>query len=485
MRKIVFLILVSFLSLSAVKANLRDDTNELKNRIETELSDFNSALSNFNNYLNTNKTLVINALDNETLKDIGDALEANNYEEAFRLLETKVNDPNLTNLHMNQKINNYFALKADLIEFANSNKTELSIITGDEYLDCSLTLYNQMKASFDTLKPTIKNTIEKIGQILAGYLEKVLDENKNVETNELAPIIAEYKELGKIVGDLGVCFDTSIADYKSLFEVIGGNEELFNIVIKRKIDNDLKEVLDELQESLKASFDAFINTRWYKLETEVNTIAESDKTTPEKNEDIYEKINQVESVNEVFVNAINEVIDSLDIDSLKAKLNAILKRGSDEFSDAIKYLEDHMFIDDYDINLVANHDADIIINRAREILILDKLFTVEEFKRQIELATAVGTLEFDTKDYTKVPNKAKVIVTDNDQIQKEYDVIVKGDINGNSAITVTDVILAAYASLDSIELDELEELAADINSNGKITVTDVYLIAVQALEGGQ
>ena len=97
----------------------------------------------------------------------------------------------------------------------------------------------------------------------------------------------------------------------------------------------------------------------------------------------------------------------------------------------------------------------------------------------------VGTIEFNNLNYQFVPNKSKVVVTDSENnVQKEYDVVVKGDVNGNGAITVTDVVMTAYYSLESIDLDNLEALAADENGNGKVTVTDVYLIAMKALEGG-
>ena len=181
---------------------------------------------------------------------------------------------------------------------------------------------------------------------------------------------------------------------------------------------------------------------------------------------------------------MNEIIGDLDIESIKAKINAILERGNTEFADAKQYLRDHLVIDEYDIELVENHDSEVSINRAKEIIILDKLFEITEFKNQIELANNFGTLVFNLGDYSRVPNKATVTVTDNNEVQKEYTVIVKGDVNGNSSLTITDAIEAAYYSLNAKELDEYQQLAADVNNNNSVTITDVYLIARMALEQG-
>ena len=97
----------------------------------------------------------------------------------------------------------------------------------------------------------------------------------------------------------------------------------------------------------------------------------------------------------------------------------------------------------------------------------------------------MGTLVFELGNYDKVPNKAIVKVTENDETLKEYKVIVRGDVNSNGAITVTDVVMTAYYALDSIELDEDQVMAADANGNNLITVTDVYMIAMKALEGDE
>ena len=254
--------------------------------------------------------------------------------------------------------------------------------------------------------------------------------------------------------------------------------------MKRKIRNDITNAIEKIEDSLKAKINEFIQARWGVLEDKVDEIVNGEETILEKNEEIYDKIDQVENVNDKFVNAINELIGSLDINAIKEKLNSILRRGTSEFAAAIEYLENHLVRSEYDIEVVNNQSEEIDINRAKEILILDRLFTPNELMEHLELVNDLGTLEIDANNRNKVPNKARILVKDNGEVQKEYDVVVKGDINNNGAITVTDVILAAYYSLESIELDEYEILAADINNNKKVTVTDVYLIAMKALEGG-
>jgi len=283
MRKIVSLIIVGFLFyFPSVKADLIEETNNYINRIDTEFREFNQTLGSLNNYFDANKIQIAESLDKETLKQIGELLETQKYKEAFTLLETTLNDTNLSNLNVSNKIDKYFDLKFDLIDFVKNNKQELSIETGDQYLECSLELYDQIKDSFDLLKPNISKTIEKIGDILTEVLKIDLKANENIKSSEMGTIIEEYNELAKIVSNIEKSVNNSLLDYKEVFEVIGGDEELFNAIIKKKIGADLKNSLDKMSEALKEPINEFIQKRWDILEENVTEITESEKTIPEK-----------------------------------------------------------------------------------------------------------------------------------------------------------------------------------------------------------
>lgn len=54
--------------------------------------------------------------------------------------------------------------------------------------------------------------------------------------------------------------------------------------------------------------------------------------------------------------------------------------------------------------------------------------------------------------------------------------IVRGDVNFDGSITVTDAILASRASLNVIELDGLCTIAADMNTDETVTIDDAMMI---------
>ena len=486
MRKILILIMIGFcLNISYVKANLRTDTNNYIERIDSEVAELKQALANFNTYLNNNYSLIASTLDNDTIETIGEYLKNKNYVSAFETFENKMNDQNLSSLGVKNKLEKYFRLKSDLISFVNSNKRELSFATGNEYLDCSLDLYEQIKTSFNSIKPTLSSVAEKLGLVVTTKMKNDLKANENATTEEYDDLIDEYSILGNLIANVGTSIRSSLEEYKSVFETIAVSDELFDIIIKRKFSGDFSNILDNAHATLKTAIDEFTEKRRNKLEIEVDSILAMEEEAIRKNAELIGKIDVFESINNKISTALNEIIAATDINSLKNKLNLLLTRVNNEFTTSIEYLEDHLIVGDYDIQLVEDHDEQIEFDRIHEILILDRLFTISEFRNQVELAGNLGTIQINNLNYQFVPNKSKVIVTDNNNmVQKEYDVVVKGDVNGNGAITVTDVVMTAYYSLESIELDNLEALAADENNNGKVTVTDVYLIAMKALEGG-
>ncbi len=57
--------------------------------------------------------------------------------------------------------------------------------------------------------------------------------------------------------------------------------------------------------------------------------------------------------------------------------------------------------------------------------------------------------------------------------KQEYLCIVKGDIDGNGKISITDVVKANLYSVHIQTPNDMQKIAADINEDGKITITDV------------
>lgn len=64
---------------------------------------------------------------------------------------------------------------------------------------------------------------------------------------------------------------------------------------------------------------------------------------------------------------------------------------------------------------------------------------------------------------------------------QEYTMIVKGDIDGNGEISITDVVKANLHVVNIKPLDEIGQLAADVNGDGKITITDVVQLKLASV----
>lgn len=481
MKKFFLILIISLFYLPIISAlDLRTETNNMIDRFDSEITELEAALNSLDSYLNIKASQISNKLDVQTINNVINYLKSDNYESAFELLEEKIDDPNFNNLNISLEIDNYFTLKRDLIKFVNDNKEKLSIDSDDlDGIECSFDLLDQMKTSFSLVRPTISQTISTFNKIFAKTVENDLN-----NANQSSTIIQDYKNLSLKLTDLIKKYILSLEDYKQVFVVIDGSEDLFNLVVKNKFVEELNKAFDSFDKSLKEPINNYIEKKWDTLEDYVTEVVESDKTAVEKNEKIYIKIEQVNDVNDKFVTAINEIIGNLDIVSIREKINLILERGNTEFTNAINYLENHLILGGYDITLVQNHDDNISIDSASKLVILNKLFNIEEFRNQIKLINGIGTIELVLGNYNNVPNKTDINIIDANEIKNSYKVIVKGDVNGNANITITDAIEAAYYSLNAKTLDEYEIIAADLNNSNTITITDVYLIAKMALEQG-
>ena len=58
----------------------------------------------------------------------------------------------------------------------------------------------------------------------------------------------------------------------------------------------------------------------------------------------------------------------------------------------------------------------------------------------------------------------------------EYEIAVRGDIDGNGTITVTDLSMMNQALTKKIILTGIKQKAADIDYTGEITVTDLSMV---------
>ena len=59
---------------------------------------------------------------------------------------------------------------------------------------------------------------------------------------------------------------------------------------------------------------------------------------------------------------------------------------------------------------------------------------------------------------------------------KEYIIIVKGDINKDGKVNITDIMKLKDIIVNNLYEDVLVQKAADLNNNNKINITDVMLL---------
>lgn len=93
-------------------------------------------------------------------------------------------------------------------------------------------------------------------------------------------------------------------------------------------------------------------------------------------------------------------------------------------------------------------------------------------------------------DY-KIYDKDETVVTDEEKIvstgmkiktkNKVYTAIVKGDINGDGKITITDVVRCNLYNVNIKVPNEIEKIAADVSGDGKISITDVVRLKLASV----
>ena len=58
----------------------------------------------------------------------------------------------------------------------------------------------------------------------------------------------------------------------------------------------------------------------------------------------------------------------------------------------------------------------------------------------------------------------------------EYDIAVRGDLDGNGKITITDLSTLNSIYVNKKNVEEIRKKAADLDYSGKITITDISMM---------
>ena len=81
-----------------------------------------------------------------------------------------------------------------------------------------------------------------------------------------------------------------------------------------------------------------------------------------------------------------------------------------------------------------------------------------------------------TEDVTDNIKTGDVLVAEGEENYKLYKIVVKGDINKDGIIDVSDILQLNQYRLEKIELDEEQKIVADVDENNEININDIFVI---------
>lgn len=81
-----------------------------------------------------------------------------------------------------------------------------------------------------------------------------------------------------------------------------------------------------------------------------------------------------------------------------------------------------------------------------------------------------------TEDVTDNIKTGDVLVAEGEENYKLYKIVVKGDINKDGIIDVSDILQLNQYRLEKIELDEEQKIVADVDENNEININDIFII---------
>ena len=493
-KKLRLLLLFLLFLVPTIKAEtLTESTNNYITQMNEMTINVKAKMNSLNSWMQDYKDEVVAVLDQNLMDSLLNEISSENYAGSIELLIDALTDANyleaankLDQIDLGNSIADYLELEENLLKFINDNSSSLNIIDGtEEGVDCLFNLYDAMNASYDELKTSITNNFEKLSTLLGSVFEKYLDKIKTISNQELAEIFAEYKDYLGFIDEMVTKYNQAFTKYEDVLKKVIGNEATLSNRLKDKVASDVKTLISKYEAKIKAPLNDFIEDRWSKLKADVAAVVSSDDTILNRNARLYSRMDKIEEINNDITKEVNATIANVNSSFIKNKMKSLLTKTNNELNDAIAYIEENLLIGDYDIKLIKNHDSSLTIDRARELIIVDKIFKVNDFQRQIILANeGFGILKYNFNNLANVATKSLVTVTENDEVMKKYTVVVKGDVDSNGRITVTDVLETAHAALKSRTFDEFEFIAADLDYSNRITVTDVLEIANRALAQG-
>ena len=359
----------------------------------------------------------------------------------------------------------YLKTTADMIKYYIDNDVLTDNIDDTD-------IYYNLRNSFRTLKEPINNLIRiyynsyytelenKIDSFnsysgLESLYDDLLEALEGTAFNKFKQKLDEAKEI-YINHDLEIYEPLIKEEFRSYYERFKTDyDKLYT-----KLENKLQQILDERLDSIINPVDR----------TNISEVIEA-------NRKIYDIMNKIEEVT-------NEV---------STKLNKI----NTYFSDINIFME---YASEYEDKIISRLNEAYNYTRSK-LIDLDLLVTVkyEKDKKIIKIDYENGIIIYNSKDLNpstfinklsvnygelresktyngKIGTKSRLSVYYEENLLKFFDIIVRGDINPDAKIDITDLVVLCDKMYGLVDLDFYRKTAADFDDNDIIDITDlVYL----------
>lgn len=420
------------------------------------------------------------------------------------LLDDLINWSNLNKNASKKLVNKEFVESINSLNFeTNLNKTINKLRSSGEVNAANDLegLKSKLLNNYNTYKETLK--------ITKTYLE----ERKDYGVNGNLDVFIAIRELAKYnkskLSTLGKIYYSDAFDYVydnidnySIDQAIDKYDYIYELDIMTNVFNKSDEFmkiyndyhLEDYDDLFKDYFGSYYNTLkkdYYKLYDKLenkyqsildkrikaivdNTDLSSDVSITNRNNKLYELVNEIDLVNNKLNSRFNEIDSKIKIDSIKKYTKEYQSEASNRFNKAIELVKSYI-IDNIKIDVKNESDKkDIIINTSKEMIVYSgnylDISIIDKF------ISNYGYLKATNLFGNNFGTGSRIQIINNDLVVKDYLFIVKGDVNPSGKLDISDVVKMANKMFSKTNLNEYETIAADMNDDNKIDITDIVLL---------
>ena len=121
------------------------------------------------------------------------------------------------------------------------------------------------------------------------------------------------------------------------------------------------------------------------------------------------------------------------------------------------------------------------VNKTDNTISVSQSVKLADVKSSIKLAQNVSIVAKNVNgiilsDDSIVGTATLISIIENGNILAEYNIVVKGDVNGDGKITASDYVFVKNNIMGTSSLNNIQRLGADVNGDGKITSSDYVII---------